>query len=213
MAKTVGASTLCLVALVALCACERKPAQIKIKLPKDAVQSVKMDPIVPDFTEKNGTVKLRASSFDKEGTYMGQAKVRWSSSDASIATISQDGLVTILSSGKATIKAEMTEGEPKLSATLDIKAVIPNEVKIIPPEDKPGEIHLGETKMFKAQVLDDKGNVIEDAKVLWRTNGFAATVAPNGEVEGRAIGETQLVAESGLLTARHDLNVLDWKKK
>jgi hypothetical protein len=142
---------------------------------------------------------------------MGAARVKWDSSDRSVATVDQTGLVTILSSGDAEIKATSIGYEKELSAGLPVKAVITAKIKIVPPEGtKKNVIHLGEILIYKADVLDDRGNVIKNAKVEWRTNGFAATVDPAGEVEGRAIGSAQLVAESGPVTDRLEVEVLDW---
>lgn len=198
---------LCAIALT-LAACKPTPAKIVIKLPKDSIEASAENPVLPPFTEKNANIKLRASSFDERGVYMGNAIVSWSSSDPSVAVINGDGLVTILSSGKATIKAELAE--PKLEATFDVSASIPKRIKITPPEEGLKEIKMGVKKTFKATVYDDKDQVIPDAKVTWRTNGYAATVAVDGEIEGRATGETQIVAEHRSLTDRYDLRVLDW---
>jgi hypothetical protein len=195
-------------------ACEKQPATIKVKMPRDAVQSVKMDPAVPPFEHKNDTMQLRASAFDKDGAYMGPAKVSWSSSDASVAEVNSDGLVTINSSGSAEIKASGVGYEKPLDGTLKLRASIIDKVKVVAPEGagSPPKIHLGETMQFKAEVLDDRGHPIPDAKVKWRTSDYAATISMTGELEGRAIGDTQVVLEAAGKTARIDVLVLDWKK-
>jgi hypothetical protein len=193
-----------------LLACEKQPATIKIKLPKDAVQSVKMDPIVPPFAKKGETLSLRASAFDKDGVFMGPANVKWSVADTTVATVNWEGTVTILSSGETKVVATSEGYEQTLTAELPIKSAIIDKVRIVAEGEN--KIHLGETKQLKAEVLDDRGNVIPDAKVNWRTSDYAATVSPTGEVEGRSIGDTQVVAEAGSKNARYDIVVLDWKK-
>ena len=42
--------------------------------------------------------------------------------------------------------------------------------------------------------------------------GAAATVGPDGTVEGRSLGDTQVIAESGQHHKRFVINVLDWRK-
>jgi hypothetical protein len=195
-----------------LVGCEKQPASIKVKLPRDAVQSVKMDPIVPPFEKKGDTMQLRASAFDKDGVFVGPAKVSWSSSDPSSFVVNSDGLISVMASGKAEIKASGVGYDQPLEGTLSVRAVIIDKVRIVSPAEGEQKIHLGETLLYKAEVLDDRGHVIPDAKVKWRTTNFAATVAVNGELEGRAIGDTQLVAEAGAKTARINVAVLDWKK-
>lgn len=196
-------------------ACEVPVAEVKIKMPRESVQSTKADPSIPTFTQKNETMQFRASGFDKKGRYKGPADVKWTVLDPQVATISQDGLLTILGSGKTKVKIE-TRGETALSHEIEIHSSIPAKVEIVPPEgdEAPGKIHMGETKKFKARVLDDRGNEITDAKVLWQGSNYGITVTPDGEIEGRAMGDVKLVAEESKsgITASLNLDVLDWKK-
>lgn len=194
-----------------LVACEKEPAKIRIKLPREAVQSVKMDPVLPPFEKKGDTIKLRASAFDAADVYMGTANVKWSVADSSVASVNYEGVVTILSSGETKVVAEGTGYKTPVSAELPIKATIIESIKIVPPEGG-DKLHLGETKQYKAEVRDDRGNVVPDAKVTWRTSDYAATISVTGEVEGRAIGDTQIVAEVGSLNARYTVLILDWAK-
>src|SRR5262249_54576140 len=123
-----------LLALALLAACEKQPASIKVKGPRDAVESVKMNPTFAPFEQKGDTIKLRASAFDADGAFMGAAHVKWDSSDRSTATVDQMGLVTILSSGEVEIKATSVGYDKELTASLPLKAVITAKVKIVPPE-------------------------------------------------------------------------------
>lgn len=205
-----------LAALPALFACEKQPAYIKVKVPQSSLHSVRMDPVLPPFTKKGDTIKLRASAFYKDDSYMGPPKrVKWSSTDPSVATVGLDGLVTIVSSGDTQVRAMTVGGEKVLEAGLAVKAVIIEKIKIIPPENLVDghSIHMGDIVKFSAKVLNDRDQVVPDAKVKWRNSGWAATVAVDGEVEGRAIGEGQLVAESGPAVDRFTLKVLDWRKE
>jgi len=197
--------------LVGSTACEKQPATLKIKLPRDAVQSVKMDPVVPPFEKKGDSIQLRVSAFDKDGVYMGAAKVKWSVGDTTVASVNYDGMVTILSSGETKVVATGEGYEKPLSAELAIKAVILEKIKIVPPEGG-DKLHLGDYKQYKAEVFDDRGNLVPDAKVAWRCSDYAATVSVTGEVEGRAIGDTQIIAEAGVLIDRYTVNILDWPK-
>ena len=79
---------------LALAACEKQPERIRVKLPKEAVQSVKMEPQLPVFEKKGDTIHLRASAFEKGDVYMGPAKVKWTVADPSVASVNYEGLVT-----------------------------------------------------------------------------------------------------------------------
>lgn len=201
--------------LLVLSACEVPIAEVRIKMPREAVQSTKADPTIPTFTQKSETMQFRASAFDAKGRYKGPAEVKWSVLDPTVATVSQDGLLSILGSGKTKLKIE-TRGENVVSHEIEIHSSIPAKVEIVPPEgdQTPNKIHMGETKQFKARVLDDRGNEISDAKVLWQGSNYGITVTPDGEIEGRAMGDVKLVAEESKsgLTASLELDVLDWKK-
>lgn len=195
---------------LALAACEKQPERIRVKLPKEAVQSVKMEPQLPVFEKKGDTIHLRASAFEKGDVYMGPAKVKWTVADSSVASVNYEGLVTVLSSGETKVVATTEGYEKVLTAELPIKVVIIDKVKIVAPGE--AKVHLGETIQLKAEVYDDRGKLIPDAKVSWRTSDYAATVSVTGEVEGRAIGDTQVIAESGNKSDRFNIDVLDWKK-
>lgn len=203
--------------LGALCAaCENHPAEIRIKGPRDAVESTQATPTFAPFRKREDTLQLRASGFDDKGRYMGAVPVKWDSTDRDVATVSSTGLITVLSSGKAEITATYEKGEVKREASLPIEAIIVDDIVAVDPKPEPGkalEMGLGEIKQFEVNVLDDNGGVIEDTKVRWRSSSYAATVTPTGEVEARAIGTTQVSAEAeNGATVRWDLSVEDWKK-
>ncbi len=197
-------------------ACETHPAEIKIKGPRDSVESTQANPTFATFTKKDDTLQLRASGFDDKGRYMGTALVKWDSSNREVATVSSTGLITVLSSGKADITAKYQKGEVSREASVPVEAIIVKEIKAVEPKPEAGkaiELGIGEIVNFKAAVLNDRGEAIEGAKVRWSSSSWAATVTPTGEVEARAIGTTQIVAEADNgSTARWDLAVEDWKK-
>lgn len=206
------AGVVALAALFLTAACEKQPSSIKVKGPRDAVESTKMDPSFAPFEKKGDTIRLRASAFDKDGVFMGAAVVKWDSSDREVATVDSTGLVTVLGSGEAQIKATTTNTEVPLEASLPIKAVIIDKVKIVLPDGATKKIHLGDVVQWRADVLDDRGNVIPNAKARWRSSSYAATVTDTGEVEGRALGTATIMVSAGPGNDRVDIEVLDWEK-
>jgi len=206
---------------LALLACEKQPAFIKVKVPQDSMHSVRMDPVLPPFVKKGDTLQLRASAFQADKSYLGPAKqVKWSSSDPAVALVSLDGLVTIVSSGKAEISAETVGYDAAHTAKIGVEAIILDKIEVVPPPEiqEGNKFHMGEILMFTAKVTNDRGGEVSLAdlersgqKLHWKNVGWAATIAINGEVEGRAIGEGQLLAEAGELSGRLKIEVLDWK--
>ncbi len=200
-------------------ACKEEPAQIRVKGPREALESVKMVPEFPPFEKKGDTIRLRASGFDKKGRFMepSKVKVKWESSDSRVASVSQTGVVTVLSSGVAQIKATSIDVEKPVSGTMKIVGRILKSVKIVEPvfeEGKTTELPMGEELKFKAEVKNDRGQVVKDAKIKWSTSNYAATIGVGGTLEGRAIGTVQVVAETkNGLTDQVELMVTDWAKK
>lgn len=73
---------------------------------------------------------------------------------------------------------------------------------------------MGDVVQWKAEVFDDRGNVIPGAKTQWKSSSFAATVTPtDGEVEGRAIGTATIMVEAASFSDRVDIEVYDWDEK
>lgn len=202
--------------LLLLVGCTSKPAEIRIKGPRDAVESTRASPSFAPFERKGDTLRLRASAFDDRGRYLGTVPVDWQSSDRGVATVSQTGVVTFLSSGKVSIQAT-TKSEPKRSATLSLEARIVKNIRIAKPKLPPNRtltLAMGEAVELVAEVLDDRGRVMSEADVRWRTTSYAATVSRQGVVLGRAIGTGQIIAEAkNGASTRVDVRVRDWAKK
>jgi hypothetical protein len=204
-----------LLAALAL-ACQKQPSELRIKGPKEALESTKAQPSFPVFEKKGDTLQLRASSFDKDGVYLGSAKVEWDTSDRTVATIDRMGLLTVLSSGDFEVIARAVETERPLEARQAFKAVIIGKVRLVGPLPEQGkglQIALGKTVQLVAEVLDDRGHVIPDAKLTWDCPSPAASVSITGELEGRAIGSAQIFAEAkNGEKVSWDYEVTDWEK-
>ena len=94
----------------------------------------------------------------------------------------------------------------KRTSSLSAVPAIPNaeggELKdthtIVISPNPPRIFGLGEKVQFKAVVLDENGETIEDASVDWLTSAPAvATVSPEGVVATLALGSTMVTATSG----------------
>lgn len=166
------------------------------------------------FEKKGETIQLKVSAFDRKDRYMGVTPVEWDVTNRRVATVSRTGLVTILSSGSAEVIARTTETKVPVEARLPIEAIIPVEVRITEPKVPDGErieLPMGEFLQFRAEVINDRDEVIDDAEIAWSSTTYAATVVPSGEVEGRAIGNTEILAEyRNARPARVEMFVTDW---
>jgi len=165
--------------------------------------------VLPPFEKKGDGIKLRASAYDADDVFIGAAKVTWSSTDPSVVVVDAEGGVTTMASGEAKVVATTVGTPASLTAEMPVRVVIIDKVEV--SFDGKPEVHLGEMLQLQVKVLDDRGRPIEGAKVTWRTSDYAATVYPNGEVEGRAIGDTDVIAEAGIKRGKLNVKVLDWR--
>jgi len=203
---------------LSVAACQEKPAELKIKGPKNSLESTHGDGRLPTFSKKGQELKLRVSAFDEEGRFMGAAEdVQWDVEDRSVATISTSGVLTILSSGKTKVVAE--SGELRTSAP--VEAQIVDAVKLSGPEDaaksKEGrtKLPMGEKIDLEVQILDDRGEPIEGHPIVWEATTYAASVDPaegKGVVEGRAIGFAEIIARARgtQVSGSWNVEVTDW---
>ncbi len=136
--------------------------------------------------------------------------VTWSSSDETIATVSEDGVVTAKAKlGKVTITAtangSATPGAVKATVELE---VIATPVSILAVSADKTSIEVGETVTLIATVLPENAT---DKTVTWSSSDETiATVDAEGVVTGVKAGEVVITATSSNdLTATIHLTVTD----
>ena len=128
--------------------------------------------------------------------------VTWTSSNPSVATVDQDGRVTALHEGTATITAKA--GDKTAICTVFVKMmVIP--VSWIGLDQYYLEITEGQTATITATVAPDNAT---DKTVTWSSgNPLIASVDQSGNVTGQAEGTTTITAKAGDMTATCSVTV------
>ena len=144
----------------------------------------------------NGTVSLSAKAMDSNGnTLTGRATV-WSSSNASVVTVSPAGVATAVSPGTSTITASI-EGK---SATASITVSSPSggAVASIELSSNSTTLDIGQSTQAVATLRDADGNVLSGQTVTWTTVDPAiATVSSSGLIKAVSGGSVAIVASSG----------------
>lgn len=160
-------------------------------LPK-SVASVVVTP--PSASIRIGkTFRFEAVTRDDTGKPLTGRTVTWSSSNSSVATVDENGVVTGVGAGAAVITAR-SEGREG-TAAVEVKAPQPASVVVSPTEV---EITVGETSQLSATVRDEDGKELPGAVVAWASNQEdVATVSSSGLVQGLAPGQATITAISG----------------
>ena len=86
--------------------------------PEVTVASVSVSPSTATLSAPGETVQLTATVRGSDGSTMSSASVNWSSSDATVATVSGSGLVTGVAGGTVSVTA--SAGGQSGSATVTV---------------------------------------------------------------------------------------------
>ena len=137
------------------------------------------------------TVRLSAVVRDQNGQVMTVA-VTWTRSDAAVATVGTDGLVTAVGNGTTTITA--TAGGASGSAAVTVAQEV-SAVSVLPAADT---LALGDILRLAAEAADANDNQVGDAVFSWESGDSAVvTVDANGLVTAVGEGTATITATAG----------------
>ncbi len=149
------------------------------------------------------TVTLTATPRDAQGNALSGRTVTWSTSDATIASVNDAGLVTGKALGTATITAT-SEGKSAPSTI----TVTPVTVASVVLSASSASVVAGQKTSFTAVTKDAAGNVLTGRTVTWGSSApTVATVDANGAVTGIAPGTATITATSGTASASATVTV------
>lgn len=116
--------------------------------------------------------------------------VEWTSSDTSVATVDNTGLVTGVKAGTATITAKAGEKEAKCTVTVTTGAVAATGVTL---DKATASVTKGETLTLTATVTPSDST----DKVEWSSSDTSVATVDNGVVTALTVGETTITAKAG----------------
>jgi hypothetical protein len=159
--------------------------------PVATIRSVRIDGARSGL-EPGDRLTLAASGLGAGGAAVSGGTPRWTTSDASIGTVTAEGLFTAVGPGSVTVTA-VIDGVPG-SSTIDVVpasvvtlAVLPTSLSLAP----------GEASTLAAQARGRSGEVVQ-AGVTWRSSApGVATVSSGGAVEAVAPGTATITASAG----------------
>ncbi len=178
-------TTLLCVAVVFSCTTEATGPDVATR-----VASITIAP-APANVDVGNALQLSAEARDADGNVIEGVSLTWSSADASVATVTQDGLVTGVGGGTAQITA--TAGNASGSATVTVEVPVAS-VSIVPESITVAE---GSSVQLTAEVRDADGNLLQERQVMWSSpDPEIASVDQTGRVSGIARGSVQITATS-----------------
>ena len=117
-------------------------------------------------------------------------ELMWTSSDESVATVSQSGLVSAVADGHAVITATTTDGT-NLSASCDV-TVLQVQAESIQLNVTTAGLNEGSTLQLTATILPEECDI---KTVIWASNNpSVATVDSNGLVTTHSVGTATITA-------------------
>jgi len=126
----------------------------------------------------------RARVLDADGTVRRDAPVRWSTSDATVATVDQYGQFTAHSPGEVTLIADVdgVRGEHRYT-------VVANPVVRLELAGSAGQVRTGDVVYFGATAFDAEGREVPDAPILFAVDSQVADTifapGPPAQVDDR----------------------------
>jgi uncharacterized protein YjdB len=156
-----------------------------------AVASVAVLPTSASL-QRGATTVLTATVKDVSGSVATDRQVTWSTSNASVASVSSTGVVTGNAIGTATITA--SSGGRSGSASI---AVVPIPVGSVAVDPTTADLVPGQTAAITPTVRDANGTVVTDRVVTWSSGNTAvATVSGTGVVTAKSAGTATISATS-----------------
>ncbi|MBO7479523.1 MAG: Ig domain-containing protein [Bacteroidales bacterium] len=181
-----------LLCVLAVTSCEEPVVEIK-------VSSLTLNSESLSMTEGE-SFKLNATVAPDNAT---DKTVIWSTSDAGIANV-EDGMVTAVKPGTATITAASKDGGAKVTCPVTVAAkIIP--VSSITLSQKEVSLDVGETVTLKATVKPE--NTTE--AVVWTSNNPSVATVKDGVVTAVKTGAASITATAGDKNASCTITVKD----
>ena len=160
-----------------------KPGDDQPDPPNTPTVTLTLDQTALELTV-GGTGKLTAT---------GAEGITWISSNAGVATVAEDGTVTAVAAGTATISAS-AEGADPVTCTVTVKEAPKKDLVLESIWGVKGaSIDIGEEATMRVTA---DGETVDDSLIKWSTaDSSIATVDASGVVKGVASGSTDLIAE------------------
>ena len=166
------------------------------------VSALNVTPSADTLVAVGDTVRLVAEAVDANGHPVAGTEVWWASSDASVASVDESGLVTAVANGTATVTA--TAGAASGTAAVTVMQQV-SALSVTPAE---ATLVVGDTLRFSAEAMDANSQPVRGTEFAWASSDTrVATVDSSGLVTGNGVGEVEISASSSGVVGRAALVV------
>lgn len=170
-----------------------KSATVPVTVTPEQAATVIVTP--SSFTmRRNGTRQFTAVARNAQNVVIAGSVFRWSSSNSSVASVDQNGLVTAVAPGPVVITAESNQTIGRADITVTEPLI--GSCSVSPASTK---ITVSQQTQPTVTLRDTAGNVLPNTgrSIGWTSdNEVAATVGANGLVTGRKAGTARITASS-----------------
>lgn len=159
---------------------------------EEQVATVEVTPGADTLTALGDTRELQAVARDTEGEVVTGVDFTWSSTDDSVVTVDDSGVVTAQTNGTAEITASVVSSEASGSAALAVSQRV--ETVTVSPESATLTT-VNATQEFTAEATDANGSTVEDARFVWSSEDHSvATIGPDGTATASGSGASTITA-------------------
>jgi uncharacterized protein YjdB len=180
---------------------EGKTATATITVTPTVITTLTVSPATATIAV-GGTLQVTAIATDINGNSLTGRPVTWTSSDATVASVSTFGLVTATAyAGSQTRTATITATSEGKTGTATV-SVTPSPVATITISPANSVLDVGQSLQLVATLRDANGTILVDRSIGWQSSDSQkATVSGSGLVAGIAIGRANITASSEGKTA------------
>lgn len=179
--------------------------------PAPAVNRVHLTPSSVALDQAGQTHQFYAVAYDASDTPI-ETPIVWTSSDPSVATVSQAGLVTARASGVVMIAAAALCCAEADSSQVTVALAVeppppstPTSIQVLPPQVTFDQV--GQSLQLSAMVYDANNSPFSTAVSWSSSNPGVASVGSDGTVTAQAVGSATVTASAAGLSAVSQITV------
>ena len=144
----------------------------------------------------NDTQEFNATAKDQDGNVMPDVVITWTSSNETVGTITDAGVLTALVVGETTVTA--ANGTVNGTAAVTVQSGVQPVLTTIDVSPSTKTLNIDGTQEFNATAKDQDGNVMPDVVITWTSsNETVGTITDAGVLTALVVGETTVTAANG----------------